>query len=141
MSLYDKFEMDTDAETGEGVPLVYDFGEDTPPAKIWVRAAGRRNKGWRDRYVALMKPHQHTLDKGGKIDDETMDEINRRLTAEKIIVRWENVTDRAGNQIEFNVENAMSLLKDLPVLHEDIQGFALNRDNFLLSVTQSSSGN
>ena len=137
MSLYDLFETDEVAET-EGFELEV-FDGDTV-IKFMLARAGGSNKKFVSRLQARMKPIQRKLD-AGTIKEEVLEDIMVRTIAETLILSWDGVTDRDGNEIPFSVENAVTLLRELPALREMILEEAQKISNFQAAEREENSGN
>jgi len=127
-SIYDKFATDKKAEQ-EGIILDYGDG-----LKIRIARAGGSNIKYEKLVQAKLRKYerQRQLD---LLDIDTLRPILREVYAEAVVLGWEGVTDRDGNEIPFTKANAIKLFEDLPDLFEDIvvqaQKAALFRQNIL----------
>ncbi|MCQ8781722.1 hypothetical protein [Mangrovibrevibacter kandeliae] len=135
MNLYEQFSTDQDAESGRGISLRYGEG-----INITIHRAGGANRKFLRRYEAKTKPYTRQI-QNGTMDEEVSRQLMAELYAETVIVGWEGVTDREGNPLQFNVENATKLLLDLPELFRDIQGAAQDRSLFLADAAEAVEGN
>jgi hypothetical protein len=58
-------------------------------------------------------------------------EKDRQLFPKFVVVGWENVTDREGNQVPFTPDNCEQFLRALPDwIFDDIRNFAADNANF-----------
>ena len=79
---------------------------------VWVkRARSEVNPKFQKVSERVWKPYQRRI--------STMTPAQRlpllaEIYAESVLVKWENVTDENGNELEFNKENAVKILLDLP---------------------------
>jgi len=133
MNVYDMFETDKDVEAG-GLDL--DYGE----FKITIRRSGGANQQYNKTVEQLAKPHRRA------IQTETIDAnvINKLLSdahAKSVVIGWDGVKDRDGNEIPFNVENCIKLFDDLPDLFEDVKEQAAKTGLFRKTVLEESVGN
>lgn len=89
----------------------------------------------------LYAPYQRILKAGGKLEEDTQDDINTRLLAEGVIADWKGITDKDGNKVDFSVEAAIKLLNDLPDLKQMISSFSLDMTNYLKEKQEEVAGN
>lgn len=125
-NLYSAYETDKDLESGTGIWL--DFGEGI--GRFLIYRAGGANQ----RYHNFMR--SHILKKHGRaINANTIgEEKARRLWAEvyakTVVIKWEGVKDRDGQDIPYSEERCVQLFMDLPELFNTIQREADNFANF-----------
>lgn len=147
MSLYDKFETNTSLEKS-GIELDYgpnnrlpaDSKGNHPVTIIRISRAGGSNDAYLKRMEAKAKPHRRAI-QHETIDKETLAKIIREVYAETVVLGWSNVTDRDGKVLEYSIENAMTLFKDLPDLFLDIQEQAQNAALFRVNVRDDDAKN
>ena len=137
MSLYNLFEMDQTQETG-GFRLTIEDGDVS--ISFLIARAGGSNKKFSSRMQNLMRPHQHAASTG-KLDEKIAQDILLVVMAETLILGWENVADRDGEPKEFNRENCIQLLKDLPELRDMIWAEANKAANFIAVDREESAKN
>lgn len=118
MNPYDMFEAKKDH-------AILDYGD----FQITIKRAGSSNAEYTKLLAALLKPHRYKI-QNGVADPKVIREVMAEVYAKTVIVGWENVTDRAGKKIAFNVENCKKLLIDLEALFDDIQEQAEKLSNF-----------
>ena len=58
-----------------------------------------------------------------------------------VLLGWNNVQDRDGNNIAFNRENALKLFEDLPELYDDLQEKAKKASLFREESLEGEAGN
>lgn len=137
MSLYDLFETEKSAEV-EGFELQVHDGE--VEVKFMLARAGGANRQFISRLQALLKPYKKKMEKG-TMKDEDSERCLVRALAETVILSWTGVRDREGEEIEFSVENAVTLLTELPDLRDLIFEEAQNVANFQAIDREEMAGN
>jgi hypothetical protein len=122
-NLYDLFETDKNLElSGVG----FQFGDSLFKCK---RAGGSNRQFdtiFEDRTRAFSTKMQMA-----SLSDEQSDSILMDVYYDAVVMGWENVTDREGNDLEFTKENFVQVMKDLPDLWKGLRTAAANMDNFL----------
>lgn len=133
MSIYNSFNTDPELEK-RGVILDFGNGE-------WVRIAraGGGNKKFIQLFESLMKPYRRAFELG-TMDDEKAAKIMHEAFAKAIVLEW-HITGPDGNEIEFNVENAIKVFQDLPEFFGTIKAEAENRANFRRKAQEEESKN
>lgn len=139
MSLYKNFKTDTTMEK-EGILLDYGQNDDGTSIRIRIARAGGANQRYLKRMDYLSRPYRHQLQRE-TLDAKTMENIVRQAYAETIVLGWENVQDEDGADIEFSVENALKLFKDLPELFDDIQKASQKIALFKVHAMEEDAGN
>lgn len=127
-SIYDKFATDQKAEK-EGIVLDYGDG-----MEIRIARAGGSNTKFESLVQSKLRKYE-SLRKHDLLEIAVLRPIMREIYAEAVVLGWKGVTDKDGNDLPFNKENAIQLFTDLPDLFEDIvvqsQRAALFRQNVL----------
>jgi hypothetical protein len=121
-SLYDAFGTVKKYEA-EGVTL--DFGV----AKFRVRRAGGSNRQFMTTLAAKLRPHRRAID-AGTLPDDVAKEMQMEVYFETVVVGWEDVTDEAGNVLEYSLVNFKKVMTDLPDLWDTLRTEADNMKNF-----------
>lgn len=134
-TLYDQFETNREAETEKGVVL--DYGA---AGKIRIHRAGGGNQKFKNYTSAKLKPYTRQIS-AGTMDEEVSRKLTADIYARTVIVGWEGVLDRSGNVLEFNYDNVVKILMDLPDLFEDIQRAAQDAANFRADIQEEVAGN
>lgn len=137
MGIHDIFEVNTDKEL-DGFHLVVLDG-DTEVSFLLARAGGA-NKRFSTRLQALMRPYKHAVDTGTMKEDKAA-EILSQAIADTVILDWENVVGKEGEEIPFSPAAAKILLTELPELRALIFEEAQNAANFLAAEREEDSGN
>lgn len=96
---------------------------------ITVGRAGGANKAYQKALANKMRPYRKQA-AADMLAVEVMERVIREVYAETVIKSWENVFDEEGNLLEFNVENVIQVLKDLPDLFAVLQEHATMAANF-----------
>lgn len=123
-SMYDLFATDESKEI-EGIWL--DYG---PAGRIRIARAGQSNKLFQKTSERVLRPHSKAIEKK-TIDPDLFDDLLKQIYVRSIILGWENVRDREGNELSFSADNVMGLLNDLPDLWVEIREQAMTASNFL----------
>ncbi|MFZ4857906.1 MAG: hypothetical protein ACOYL3_16070 [Desulfuromonadaceae bacterium] len=123
MSLYSMFKTSDRREKEEGVVL--DYGT----AKIRIARAGGSNRRYSDLLTKKLRPFKRQL------ENETMDpdagtRVMAEVYADTVILGWEGVQNAEGKNLDFNRDNVIKIMTDLPDLFRDIQEQALKMANF-----------
>lgn len=121
-SPYELFSTDAKAEN-QGINL--DFGD----FAIRIARAGGANKKYAKALVRILKPYRKAI-ATNTIAEKKQSELMAEVYAETVVLGWVNVKDRDGVEMEFNKENCIKLLVDLPVLFQQIMADAENFNNF-----------
>lgn len=96
---------------------------------ITVGRAGGANKAYQKALTNKMRPYRKQA-AAETLPVEVMERVLREVYAETVIKDWANVSDEVGNILEFNVENVIQVLADLPDLFQIIQEHATQMANF-----------
>lgn len=135
--LYSQFETNKDFEK-DGINLEYVDGDTKITFKI--ARAGGANKN----FQKALERRTRKLKRAIQMDTlprEQADAIMRETYAESVVLGWDNVTDKAGDVLEFNTDNCIKLFNDLPDLFLDIQEQANRSVLFRDAVRETESGN
>lgn len=119
MSLYKQYATDTNLEKS-GIELQYGENANGDEIIIRVARAGGSNTAYTKRMEALVKPYRRQI-QAETIDNKVLEKLVMQAFAETVVLGWENVEDRNGNPMEFNVANVIQLFTDLPDLFKDVQ--------------------
>lgn len=139
MSLYTQFQTDVDLEK---VGILLEYGETSKGLPICIRIAraGGANKAFEKRMEAETKSIRRQI-QNETADNKQLMRILRKVFAETVVLGWENVEDRNGVVIPFNVENCIKLFEDLPDLFADIQEQSRRAALFKVTVQEADSKN
>jgi hypothetical protein len=123
MNLYQTFKADESMEK-TGIDLQYG-----PDCKIRIARAGGSNRRYGKLLGERLKPFRRQMD-NGTLDDAVAAELMAEVYAESVILGWTGVDGPDGQPLDFNRENCVKLLTDLPELFRDIQEQAAKIANF-----------
>lgn len=118
LSPYAQFKTDESIEK-KGVNL--DFGS----FAIRIARAGGSNKAYAKALMKHLKPYRKAI-AAGTMDPKKQQAVMAEVYADSVILGWANVTDKDGKVMEFNHENVVKLLTDLPELFNQIIADAEN---------------
>lgn len=126
--IYGKFATDQSAEQ-EGITLDYGDG-----VTIKVARAGGSNVKFEKLVQAKLRKYER-LRQNDLLEIAVLRPVLREIYAEAVVLGWDGITDKDGNAMPFNKENAIKLFTDLPDLFDDVvvqsQKAALFRQNVL----------
>lgn len=133
-SIYDKFGTDKKAEQ-EGIVLDYGDG-----MEIRIARAGGSNTKFEKAVQQRMRKYglqaKHDL-----LEPEQQREIFRDVLAETVVLGWDGMYDRDGEEIPFSKENCIQLFKDLPDLFDDVLEQSRKSSLFKQSLLEAEAGN
>lgn len=109
---YELFKTDGDLET-KGVVLNYGG------FKITVARAGGANKKYSKVFEAKIRPHRRAI-ANGTLDETTDRQVMAEVYADAVVLGWEGVTDKEGDEMPFTKANVVKLFTDLPDLFVDV---------------------
>ena len=138
MSLYKQFGTDKKAEN-EGVFVEIATG-DNESCKFKLARMGSSNKAYTKLLEKKMRPYKKLLDMD-KMPPQTSEKILIEVFVGSVLLGWENVKDRDGNELVFNEENAIALLKDLPDLYEYLLDCAKSATTFKDAIREEDAKN
>lgn len=122
MGLYNIFSTSKEYEK-EGIVL------DIGPSKWRVRRAGGSNAEFKKLLAKRVSPHKALL-KQNLMPETQGNEILAGVFADTVIIGWENVTDEDDKPLEFNRDNVIKVLTELPDLFLAIQEACEDHSNF-----------
>lgn len=127
-SLYSAFGT---VEEYEKSGVILDFGV----AKFKVRRAGGSNREFLTLLATKMRPHRRAIE-AGTLDDEVGKALHLEVYFKSVVVGWEGVTDRAGNVLEYNLQNFKQVMTELPDLWDRLRMEADSLKNFQEAETE-----
>lgn len=123
-NLYALFETDKNLEMNG---IVLKFGD----SSFRVKRAGGANRNFdtifNDKTRAVSSKLQMS-----SLSPEQSDAILMEVYVEAVVMSWEDVTDREGNILEFNLKNFVQIMTDLPDLWKGLRTAAADMDHFLV---------
>lgn len=114
MSLYKQFGTDKNLETS-GIILQYGEG-----VEIRIARAGGSNKRYQKSMTQRSKPYRRAM-ANDTLGNDVAEKMLAEVYAESVVLGWEGVTDEQGEALEFNFDNCVKVLTDLPDLFADIR--------------------
>lgn len=134
MACIDKIKTDLKKET-EGVWIDFEVG-------IRLKIARARNPAFRELMRKLTEPFRKMIREGG-MELEQLEDLQRQIRAETILLDWENIEDKAGKTIKYSPEQALEFFKDLEL--RDFYTFVIlqseNMENFKKELVKESEKN
>lgn len=121
MGLYNTFKTNPQYEI-EGIWVEYGLldGDESRPIRFKIARAGGQNKAFQKALEKATRPYRRAL-QSGMLDDKVADRLYKQVFAETVVLDWTNVTDDTGDVLEFNTENVLKVLNDLPDLFADLR--------------------
>lgn len=119
MSLYNTFETDKSLER-DGIVLDYGFNSKNQPIQIRIARAGGANTKFAKVLEQKMKPYKRAI-ANDTMDNKVAEKLLVEAYADAVVLGWEGVEDREGSPLEYNRDNVVKVLTDLPDLFIDIQ--------------------
>jgi hypothetical protein len=97
---------------------------------ISLIVARANNTEFKKVFRDAMKPFKDEFD-AGRLDEKQSNKIMIECTAKTILVGWNDFKDVDGQDWDYNVDNAISLLTDDSDAYDAIVAFSENIDNYL----------
>lgn len=138
-SIFEAYETDSVAEM-TGVEISPDL---FPDAVFIVARAGGANEQYAKEGEKRFRPHRKAIE-NGKLDSATASEIAMNLFIDTQLKGWRGIQHKVDGKLvdlEFNRENAVKLLKQLPELHIELQKKAQLMQTFQRAETEADSKN
>ncbi len=121
-TLYTVFETSDELET-DGIIVEY------AGARITIARSGGANRKFASVMEKAMRPYRAAIN-SGTLDEGTAQKLLIEAYADAVIVGWEGVTDRDGNELPFTKPNVIKIMTDLPDLFLDLKSQAERVANF-----------
>lgn len=141
MSLFNQFKTDATKEN-EGIEIELSEVENedgTSPIFIIARM-GKSNKAYQKALDVAIKPHRRKAELG-VMKNEVAEAVIRDVFCETVLKGWKNVYHDDGNPMQFNRENAITLMVELPELYERLQEEAKLISNFRFASLEAEAKN
>lgn len=139
MNLYNAFATDQSAEIN-GVVLDYGPNSKNEPIQIRVARAGGANAKFAKVLEHKLRPYKRAL-ANDTMDSKMAERLMIEAFAEAVVISWNGVEDREGNEIEFTKENIVKLFTDLPDLFRDVQEQSQKAALFRAELREAEQGN
>lgn len=139
MSLYNTFETNKDLEK-DGILLDYGFNRKNEPVQIRIARAGGGNVRFAKVLEQRMRPYKRAI-ANETMDNKVAEKLLVETYADAVILGWSGVEDREGNELEFNRDNVVKVLTDLPDLFIDIQQQSQKAALFRADLREAEAGN
>lgn len=133
-NLYAKYKTSDDAEK-DGVPIEYGDG-----VVLTLRRAGGRNTKYRDSFDEHTKKNKRRISVGDLPEDEAR-MLFAKVYADSVVVGWSGVKGADNQALEFNKENVVQVLYDLPEFFALVQQDALSYTHFRNDTLEDDAGN
>lgn len=140
MSLYEVYETDPNLEK-DGVHLEVGLSKAGKVVTIKLRRAGGANQRFAKVFEQKSKPFRRLMDIPGALDPAVQERVMREVYAESVVAGWENVEDKAGNEMPFTRDNVIKLFTDLPDLFRRVVKESQEMDLYRAEVRAEESGN
>lgn len=118
MSIFSSFGTNKTAEN-DGIWVTVDKTEDGKDVRFLISRQSRTNKRFVAALDKFVEPHRYAIERE-KLRPEMVEDINISAFCAGVLLNWENVIDEDGKLIDFNFENAKSLMMALPDLYDTL---------------------
>lgn len=139
MSLYAQFATDKNVEK-DGVVLEYGLNSKKKVIAIRIARAGGANTHYAKLLESKIKPYRRQI-QNETLDNAIAEKLTKEVYALSVVLGWENVEDKEGNELEFNQTNFIKLMDDLPDLWSDIQNQATRAALFRSEILEADAKN
>jgi hypothetical protein len=121
-SLFKQFKLD-DSKLADGAEVTYAPNDNgSVPTFVLARMANSNVKYTKELELQT-RPYRRQIELE-TIDDMVSRELQLKIFCKTILLGWSNVLDEKNQTISFSFENAMSLMKKLPELYDDLSAQA-----------------
>ncbi len=139
MSLYNQFATNKEAEV-EGVEVQYGANADGSIPSFRISRMSKANKKYTKALERATRPHRRAIELE-TMNNDLAERLFMGVFVDTVLLGWNNIQDREGNNIAFNKENAMKLFEDLPELYDDLQEKAKKASLFREEAIEEEAGN
>lgn len=115
--MYKMFSKKSTEDTGIFIEI--DMGFDEPSWRFRVGFLNQNNKAYTKCVRKLTKPYD-AMRRFNQMPEGLEEKLTMMAFCESILLDWENVTKEDGTSLEFNIDNAMGLFKQLPHLYDQL---------------------
>lgn len=122
-SIYDLFDRDEEMEI-KGI--WQNFGI---YGRFLIARAGGSNARFSSMFSKIMEPYQRQIQKE-MLEESKANELLIMVFAKTVILGWEGVTGKDGNELKYSYKNCVKLLTDLPDFFLDMREEAMRISNF-----------
>jgi hypothetical protein len=116
MGLYSTFGTDAKSENA-GVWIDVDKTETGETIRFLIARQSRTNQKYAATLARVIGPYRQQL-ANEMVSEALSNKLNIQVFCESVLLGWENVTDRNGKPLEFNVSNAINLMTELHDLYQ-----------------------
>lgn len=139
MSLYTQFATDKNVEK-DGVVLEYGMNSKNKIMSIRIARAGGANTHYAKLLESKIKPYRRQI-QNETLDNAVAEKLTKEVYSLSVVLGWENIEDKEGNELEFNQANFIKLMDDLPDLWSDIQSQATRAALFRAEILETDAKN
>ena len=139
MSLYKQFETDREVEK-TGIVLDYGMNSKKRPIQIRIARAGGANERYSKLLELRTKPYRRQI-QNETLDNAVAEKITKEVYAQTVVLGWNGVEDRDGNDMPFTQENCVKLFTDLPDLWSDVQSQSTRASLFRAEILEADAKN
>ncbi len=139
MSFYKQFETDRVVEK-TGIVLDYGVNSKKQPFQIRIARAGGANERYSKLLELRTKPYRRQI-QNETLDNAVAEKITKEVYAQTVVLGWNGVEDRDGNDMPFTQENCVKLFTDLPDLWSDVQSQSTRASLFRAEILEADAKN
>lgn len=134
MGVYSNYATDADLEK-DGVK--FDMGSS---GIFKLARAGGSNEKYNRRLFEVLKPHRRAID-AGTFDPKLDRQIAIELFVDTVLISWEGVQDRDGNDLPFSRAAAIQLFTDLPDFFVEMRSLAGQASHYRAEIRENDAKN
>lgn len=133
----DLYEMFGTDDHFEQKGIWYAFSENT---KFLLARAGGSNVRFTKVLEARTRPYRRQIE-NESIDLDTANKLLIEAFAEAVLLDWQGVADKKGDELPYSKENAIKLLTDLPDLFAELRAESTRLSNYRAAEIEEDAGN
>lgn len=139
MSIFSQYQTDRNLEI-KGIS--YEVGEtdDGKPITFVLARAGGHNVDWTKAVAKGARGKERKLNPSA-VDPVAAKQLILSAFVDSVLLGWSNVTDLDGNEIPFNRENALHLMRELPDLFSELLSVAQDSTAYRVEIRKEQAKN
>ena len=116
INMFSLYAIDKEKEKN-GVWSEFDIGFGKP-WRFRIARTSKRNVDYLKVVETVYKPYRRVVD---KLDKSVHLKLEMEIFIKAILKEWENITNKQGEPLELNLENAMFIFEKLPPIYEQLK--------------------
>jgi hypothetical protein len=135
MALRKQYKTDKDAEVN-GIPYKCAANEDGSIPTFHLARMGGSNKAYQKAFSAEIEQYRAAID-AGVFTDEQAEQCEMNAFCKAVLKGWENCQMDPGENVEFSVDNALTIFAELPDLYTELKAKAKNFNSYKVATLQA----